>query len=282
MIICKHYIPINKIYSGYSFTDPDVVYNGVKLLVMYSIKSGDSIEFSLHLKPDVDSSDPTVIMDYTYGFINERGNMCRSRNTARTFIHGDRLYYGGTFYSSDFTRLHRIPRDYAVREYMICIGLSINRLSIEHNNNKLLRMIYSSICSKESMDLIDRQGDVITRLSDDNKEYAHRLSDLELKLEESNLSLTTALQESSVSSPETPSARESSVDAMSTTELLELQEKISEKLRNDRKCKVCLDTETSIVFMPCGHKCCCSACSDQLMTCPVCRADIQSRTNVYD
>uniref|UniRef100_H2Z949 RING-type domain-containing protein n=1 Tax=Ciona savignyi TaxID=51511 RepID=H2Z949_CIOSA len=34
------------------------------------------------------------------------------------------------------------------------------------------------------------------------------------------------------------------------------------ELQEERKCKICLDRVSNIVFVPCGHLCCCSECAD--------------------
>lgn len=45
----------------------------------------------------------------------------------------------------------------------------------------------------------------------------------------------------------------------------------NQQLRDARTCKVCMDSEVSTVFLPCGHLVCCDRCSPQLRDCPVCR-----------
>lgn len=47
------------------------------------------------------------------------------------------------------------------------------------------------------------------------------------------------------------------------------------------KCSICLENNCSIVFIPCGHMCCCHGCSRTLNTCPVCRQTIFSRQITY-
>ncbi|XP_033742576.1 baculoviral IAP repeat-containing protein 7-like [Pecten maximus] len=47
------------------------------------------------------------------------------------------------------------------------------------------------------------------------------------------------------------------------------------ELREQKTCKVCLDEEASIVFLPCGHLVTCPLCSSALAKCPVCRTFIR-------
>jgi len=44
-----------------------------------------------------------------------------------------------------------------------------------------------------------------------------------------------------------------------------------------QECNICMSEEKSIVFIPCGHYCCCNICSSQLKNCPMCRAVISQR-----
>ncbi|XP_069109875.1 baculoviral IAP repeat-containing protein 7-like [Argopecten irradians] len=47
------------------------------------------------------------------------------------------------------------------------------------------------------------------------------------------------------------------------------------ELREQKICKVCLDEEASIVFLPCGHLVTCPMCASPLVKCPVCRTYIR-------
>jgi hypothetical protein len=57
----------------------------------------------------------------------------------------------------------------------------------------------------------------------------------------------------------------------------------NEKLLDSSRvtCKVCLDHEVSLVFVPCGHLVSCSSCADQLNDCPVCRKRITSKIRTF-
>lgn len=47
------------------------------------------------------------------------------------------------------------------------------------------------------------------------------------------------------------------------------------------KCSICLENNCAVVFIPCGHMCCCHTCSRTLNSCPVCRQLISSRQTTY-
>ncbi|XP_033742579.1 baculoviral IAP repeat-containing protein 7-like [Pecten maximus] len=54
-----------------------------------------------------------------------------------------------------------------------------------------------------------------------------------------------------------------------------------EELRLRTKCKVCLEEELKIVFLPCGHLCTCVDCASHLERCPVCREQKRSTVKAY-
>jgi len=62
---------------------------------------------------------------------------------------------------------------------------------------------------------------------------------------------------------------------------LESLQKEIENLREERLCKICLEKEASIVFLPCGHLCSCSNCASALKNCAVCRTAIQGMVRTF-
>ncbi|NXW35389.1 LRSM1 ligase, partial [Phaetusa simplex] len=47
------------------------------------------------------------------------------------------------------------------------------------------------------------------------------------------------------------------------------------------ECVVCMEQETRMIFLPCGHVCCCQTCCERLHTCPLCRKDITQRIRIF-
>ncbi|XP_066896776.1 E3 ubiquitin-protein ligase LRSAM1 isoform X4 [Kogia breviceps] len=47
------------------------------------------------------------------------------------------------------------------------------------------------------------------------------------------------------------------------------------------ECVVCLEREAQMIFLNCGHVCCCQQCCEPLRTCPLCRQDIAQRLRLY-
>ncbi|XP_050836932.1 E3 ubiquitin-protein ligase LRSAM1 isoform X2 [Serinus canaria] len=55
-------------------------------------------------------------------------------------------------------------------------------------------------------------------------------------------------------------------------------------LQGDEKkseCVVCMEQEPEMIFLPCGHVCCCQGCCERLHSCPLCRHDIAQRVRIF-
>ncbi|XP_019365947.1 PREDICTED: E3 ubiquitin-protein ligase LRSAM1 [Gavialis gangeticus] len=77
-----------------------------------------------------------------------------------------------------------------------------------------------------------------------------------------------ATPEPSAPSEEIPSA------VFPSAPQLELDERKSE-------CVVCMEREAHVIFLTCGHVCCCQTCCEALRTCPLCRQDIVQRIRIF-
>ncbi|KAJ8390096.1 hypothetical protein AAFF_G00111100 [Aldrovandia affinis] len=53
------------------------------------------------------------------------------------------------------------------------------------------------------------------------------------------------------------------------------------KLQREKQCKVCMDKDIAIVFIPCGHLVTCESCSVSLNKCPICCALIIQKIKTY-
>ena len=54
-----------------------------------------------------------------------------------------------------------------------------------------------------------------------------------------------------------------------------------EQTKQSRLCKICMEKEAIILFLPCAHILCCQVCADSVRECPVCRSAIQSRIRSF-
>lgn len=55
-----------------------------------------------------------------------------------------------------------------------------------------------------------------------------------------------------------------------------------ETVRLQNMCAHCGQAPKQVVTLPCRHRCLCAACSEAVSSCPICKAPIESRINVYD
>lgn len=58
-------------------------------------------------------------------------------------------------------------------------------------------------------------------------------------------------------------------------------ERENARLKEARTCKVCMDNEIGVVFLPCGHLICCVNCAPSLKDCPMCRTSIQGTVRTF-
>uniref|UniRef100_A0A8C0A828 Baculoviral IAP repeat containing 2 n=1 Tax=Bos mutus grunniens TaxID=30521 RepID=A0A8C0A828_BOSMU len=61
---------------------------------------------------------------------------------------------------------------------------------------------------------------------------------------------------------------------------LSLEEQLR-RLQEERTCKVYMDKEVSIVFIPCGHLVVCQECAPSLRKCPICRGIIKGTVRTF-
>ncbi|KAK6166640.1 hypothetical protein SNE40_023286 [Patella caerulea] len=55
----------------------------------------------------------------------------------------------------------------------------------------------------------------------------------------------------------------------------------NEELKEQRLCKICMDAESNIVLLPCGHLVACEKCAPVLTKCPMCRKAVRGSVKTY-
>ena len=53
------------------------------------------------------------------------------------------------------------------------------------------------------------------------------------------------------------------------------------RLKDQRTCKICMDREIGVVFLPCGHLISCVQCAPAIKDCPLCRQPIGGTVKTY-
>ncbi|RUS81806.1 hypothetical protein EGW08_010443 [Elysia chlorotica] len=74
-------------------------------------------------------------------------------------------------------------------------------------------------------------------------------------------------------------SRGSSAESSSTDSMRLMEE--NRQLKEQRQCKICMDEEVCVAFLPCGHLVCCATCAPALNACPICRAKIRGTVRTY-
>ncbi|CAI9591627.1 unnamed protein product [Staurois parvus] len=69
-------------------------------------------------------------------------------------------------------------------------------------------------------------------------------------------------------------------DRQSEQKDLPMEEQLR-RLQEERTCKICMDQEVSIVFIPCGHLVVCKDCAPSLRKCPICRGIIKGTVRTF-
>lgn len=72
-------------------------------------------------------------------------------------------------------------------------------------------------------------------------------------------------------------ASEATVELMKQMSL----EEENRRLKDARTCKICMDDECGVVFLPCGHLVACVLCAPGISQCPICRSPIKGFVRTY-
>ncbi|GFR78664.1 leucine-rich repeat and sterile alpha motif-containing 1 [Elysia marginata] len=76
-----------------------------------------------------------------------------------------------------------------------------------------------------------------------------------------------------------PSAPAPENDSSGASAQLNTQVSVTARGLNS-ECAICVDRESTIIFLPCGHVCCCAECARPLSECPLCRASISAKVKL--
>ncbi|XP_009642014.2 baculoviral IAP repeat-containing protein 7 isoform X3 [Egretta garzetta] len=91
---------------------------------------------------------------------------------------------------------------------------------------------------------------------------------------------SSASQDAVQRETETSSSREDMQQKESDEPQMSAEEQLR-RLQEERMCKVCMDRDVSVVFVPCGHLVVCGECALNLRLCPICRAVIRGSVRTF-
>uniref|UniRef100_A0A2C9M8E5 RING-type domain-containing protein n=1 Tax=Biomphalaria glabrata TaxID=6526 RepID=A0A2C9M8E5_BIOGL len=73
----------------------------------------------------------------------------------------------------------------------------------------------------------------------------------------------------------------SSVDTTQALESIQIFKERNNQLRQQTCCKICMDKEVAVVFLPCGHLISCAECASAMRNCPLCRQDVRGIVRAF-
>jgi len=97
--------------------------------------------------------------------------------------------------------------------------------------------------------------------------------------ENENLTVTSEDKNNSVVSEILTNVRQKSESETTNSQPKNSPDEIvreNEELKQQLLCKICMDNDADVVFLPCGHMIACNTCARALRKCAVCRALIKS------
>ncbi|XP_045195492.2 baculoviral IAP repeat-containing protein 7-A-like [Mercenaria mercenaria] len=66
-----------------------------------------------------------------------------------------------------------------------------------------------------------------------------------------------------------------------TLEPLETLIEENHRLKENQMCKICLDSQADVIFLPCGHRVSCAQCAPALLKCPICRQTVNGQLKAF-
>ncbi|XP_059147848.1 uncharacterized protein LOC131935470 [Physella acuta] len=72
-----------------------------------------------------------------------------------------------------------------------------------------------------------------------------------------------------------------SSDKQKSLETMRTLKEQNNQLRQQTVCKICMDQEVAVVFLPCGHLVSCGECASAMSACPVCRKQVKGTVRAF-
>lgn len=91
----------------------------------------------------------------------------------------------------------------------------------------------------------------------------------------------TGVSESFVDRVFRPQKKEHSISSYDNTLSIDGLQDENRRLKDHLICKICMDREACVVFLPCGHMISCETCSPALLRCGVCRKLVKQKVKAF-
>ena len=60
-----------------------------------------------------------------------------------------------------------------------------------------------------------------------------------------------------------------------------IENELEAREARQKQCVICLDTQRTVLLMPCKHLVCCDGCAMKVNRCPICRTHIYHRITIF-
>ena len=131
----------------------------------------------------------------------------------------------------------------------------------------------SVILERDRIERVRLERDRIERVRIENKT-------LEKGQTENNQSLTKKFERPEILDKTVKSDVQKEIITKREKEAKESKEKIR-ALEKEKECKICMDKEVEVIFIPCGHIVCCAQCGENFNCCPVCKQEIVYKNRIF-
>jgi len=162
-------------------------------------------------------------------------------------------------------------------ESLISAAFSVQRSQETRSQRENLQRVGAVLSSLGEL----RNNDIVTeqwQIGQDNIE----LGDEDLEEMELEPPLNTSNDTISLNQPRAPAQPQPPGDEVpASSEAASDLRTENTRLKEQRTCKICMDGEVGVVFLPCGHLCSCVNCAPSLKDCPVCRRAIQGTVRTF-
>ncbi|KAH9510104.1 Baculoviral IAP repeat-containing protein 7-A [Bulinus truncatus] len=165
---------------------------------------------------------------------------------------------------SELNKTHeKIPFDLVVNE--------MGALNFDSNLDPRKNPLNRDPAVKTAIDLGYKETDVI--------EIAHELKDNDVMLS-ADVLLEKLQEEGKMHSEHLLNLELSTISPLDIETTRQMKEK-NNQLRQQTVCKICLENEVAVVFLPCGHLVSCTECSSAVRNCPMCRAPVKGVVRAF-
>ncbi|OPL32917.1 inhibitor of apoptosis, partial [Mytilus galloprovincialis] len=167
---------------------------------------------------------------------------------------------------------HRNPQQSSSPSYLDTAA-AMSVLEMGYTQEQVLRVIQQLL--RDKPDGTYTATDIMSILLENDQPNVDSTNAVRHDTSANDLSLNATSQGNNIPEPLINNLSESNLDDAESL----IEE--NRQLRDQRLCKICLELDASIAFLPCGHLVSCSDCAPALRRCPMCRAFVKGTVKTF-